>query len=682
MADPFAFAAMPAPNAGAAASAYQQPPPQYQQQQQQQAPPQQQSLPQYQHQHQQQPQYHQQQQQYQQQQYQQPAPQAFDAAPPTPQQQHQQLVVATQPSNPYAGMVAPQPPQQQQQPQPTSWDIATSSANLNSSFVALPPTRASTATAASFDPFAVPVPAPAPPPQPQPLQQQQQQQQQQQAYPALAADPWAAASAARDPWAAAPQPMQQQQQQSYQDQPAYPPTPSYQEPQEHTQKSAYSHVSYEQNSTSHKSGGGRQSMGPPPPTSVTVHGGSNRNKGNDRSKAQNARNPYSNMLSQQVAGSNCSSLPKVELVGKRGFVLSRISFRTIVMKKWKQSFWIQYGGHTMLWFRSQGDFDDWLNNPYHSQSQRNFLIKLAINFVHDLYKPNVRGYQVTQCRTKPYGNNKAVRQFKLERWMDYGPTIAAAFGSYDAKEVDTCREAIVECMKNTPLDNGIRATGAVKEHHDRKQEEEWRKSQEERQLHFVRQKGATDGARNAAGGPPGRAYQNYTLGPGANGTGATRSNRAPSVDLFGNSNKGAMDESASVPPFFGDTGAGALVPAVNPHAAYPGAPPQQPAFYPSPTTGPPHQPQQQQSYPSPNGAPAPKGYPGQPQQQQPQQQHYPQHVPAPPAFAQQAQAPAFAQQAPAPAFAQPAGGYPQQQHQQQQPVGYPSASYPVPTHQY
>mmetsp|Transcript_24166 Transcript_24166/g.57010 ORF Transcript_24166/g.57010 Transcript_24166/m.57010 type:complete len:231 (+) Transcript_24166:292-984(+) len=36
MADPFAFAAMPAPNAGAAASAYQQPPPQYQQQQQQQ----------------------------------------------------------------------------------------------------------------------------------------------------------------------------------------------------------------------------------------------------------------------------------------------------------------------------------------------------------------------------------------------------------------------------------------------------------------------------------------------------------------------------------------------------------------------------------------------------------------------------------------------------------------------
>jgi hypothetical protein len=62
-----------------------------------------------------------------------------------------------------------------------------------------------------------------------------------------------------------------------------------------------------------------------------------------------------------------------------------------------------------------------------------------------------------------------VRQFKLERWMDYGPTIAAAFGSYDPKEVDALREAIVECMRNTPLDGGIRATGAVRQHNEQSQ---------------------------------------------------------------------------------------------------------------------------------------------------------------------------------------------------------------------
>ena len=155
-----------------------------------------------------------------------------------------------------------------------------------------------------------------------------------------------------------------------------------------------------------------------------------------------SRNKYSEELAQN-APPGSSPLPKAELVRKKGFVLSRISFRTIVMKKWKQAFWVQYGPHTMLWFRSQADFDDWLNNPYHNQAQRNFLIKLAVNFVHDLYKPSVRGYQVTQCRTKAYGN-KMIRQFKLERWMDYGPTIAAAFGSYNPKEVDDLREALVD----------------------------------------------------------------------------------------------------------------------------------------------------------------------------------------------------------------------------------------------
>jgi len=168
-------------------------------------------------------------------------------------------------------------------------------------------------------------------------------------------------------------------------------------------------------------------------------------------------------------------LPKAELVKKSGWVLSRISFRTILTKKWKQSYWVQYGSHTMLWFRTQQDFDDWLNNPYHNQAQRNFLIKLAVNFVHDLYKPNVRGYQVTQSRAKPYGN-KMVRQFKLERWMDYGPTIAAAFGSYDPHEVDKLRAAIVECMKNTPLEGGVRPTGAIKQHHEEQAEKAARRT--------------------------------------------------------------------------------------------------------------------------------------------------------------------------------------------------------------
>lgn len=172
-------------------------------------------------------------------------------------------------------------------------------------------------------------------------------------------------------------------------------------------------------------------------------------------------NKYSQVLAA-VAPPDAAPLPQGDKVIKSGYVLSRISFRTIMLKKWKQTYWVQYGPHTMVWFRNYADFDDWLNNPYLTQQQRNYLIKLAVNFVHDLYKPNVRGYQVTQARSKQYGN-KILKQFKLERWMDFGPTIAAAFASTDPKEVDELRLALVECMRNTPIGDGIRATGAVRQ---------------------------------------------------------------------------------------------------------------------------------------------------------------------------------------------------------------------------
>jgi len=562
---------------------------------------------------------------------QQPAPPQQQYQQP-PQQQEQSLVVAQQPSNPYAGMVAPQQP-----PQASPWDAP--AAAPTSSFAA-PAMTESTRSSASFDPFAAPpppAPAPAPVYTPAPAPQQ------------APGYPPAPAPAVQDPWAAPP-PAQSYsepppQQQSYQvPAPAPAPNDSYgQQP-----------PSYPDNNNYGGYGGSESSR------QIVPSNGNNNYDDSNYEKNKQMRNPYSQHLSQQVAGSKASGLPKAELVGKKGYVLSRISFRTIVMKKWKQSFWVQYGGHTMLWFRNEQDFNDWLNNPYHTQMQRNFLIKLAINFVHDLYKPNVRGYQVTQCRTKPYGNNKVVRQFKLERWMDYGPTIAAAFGSYDSKEVDACREAIVECMKNTPLDNGIRATGAVKEHHERKQQEELQQYQGQ-------------GQQQNAG------YNNYSMNDanGANTMKGPRSNSTP--DLLGDMGGRVGDDSASVPPggyaapptadLLGDFG-GAIVPAVNPNAAYPGAPsapanPAPPAFYPS--SPPPQQPQYQQPYPTQAPAPAygapapaPQAYPGYQQQQAPQ---YPGQAPAP-AFAQAPQQPGYGYQQP------PAPG------------GYPGASYPVPTQQF
>lgn len=147
-----------------------------------------------------------------------------------------------------------------------------------------------------------------------------------------------------------------------------------------------------------------------------------------------------------------SKLPNFDLVTHSGYCLSRISFRTILIKKWKQVFWVVYGSNQVLFFRSNADFEDWASNPYLSNVQREFLVKLKIDFVEDLYQANCRGYQVTSQRLKAY-QNKMLHQFKLERWMDYGPTIAAAFASSNENEVNNLRTVFSEMMKRSPQNN-------------------------------------------------------------------------------------------------------------------------------------------------------------------------------------------------------------------------------------
>jgi hypothetical protein len=177
---------------------------------------------------------------------------------------------------------------------------------------------------------------------------------------------------------------------------------------------------------------------------------------------------HAEYLAENSASHLSSPLPRQELVHHSGYVLSRISFRTVLMRKWKQTFWIQYGPTQLLFFRSFSDYEDWLNNPYHTAKAREFLVKLRVDFVADLKKSSVMGYQVTQVRRKPYGKN-VMLHFKLERWMDYGPTIAAAFaareeemlnspthhrgraggdGQNDSNDVAALRKIILGCMRN------------------------------------------------------------------------------------------------------------------------------------------------------------------------------------------------------------------------------------------
>jgi len=149
-----------------------------------------------------------------------------------------------------------------------------------------------------------------------------------------------------------------------------------------------------------------------------------------------------------------SPLPDFDLVTHSGYSLARISFRTILIKKWKQIFWVSYGDSKVLIFRSSADFEDWISNPYLTKAQRDFLVKLEIDVVQDMFKPNIRGYQTTNQRLKAY-NSEMLYQFKLERWMDYGPTIAAAFGSRNEREIYHLRTIFGEMIKRAQKSHAV-----------------------------------------------------------------------------------------------------------------------------------------------------------------------------------------------------------------------------------
>jgi len=159
-------------------------------------------------------------------------------------------------------------------------------------------------------------------------------------------------------------------------------------------------------------------------------------------------------------------LPDVDKITHSGYSLARISFRSILIKKWKQVYWITYGTTKILVFRSNTDFEDWVSNPYLTKVQRDFLVKMEVDLVQDANTMNVKGYQVTNLRCKSY-QSSMLHQFKLERWMDYGPTIAAAFASQQEQDVYNLRTIISEMMKMHPQQSQHMDNRALAIHHAR-----------------------------------------------------------------------------------------------------------------------------------------------------------------------------------------------------------------------
>jgi hypothetical protein len=115
---------------------------------------------------------------------------------------------------------------------------------------------------------------------------------------------------------------------------------------------------------------------------------------------------------------NPSPLPLPELIHATGPIMTRTSLRSLVMKKWHPSYWMQYGMYELLIFRSKDHMDDWRYNPYHGKKQRDFLVKLHIGFMADMIPAaaaaegggnkgtTLLGHRILPVKKKSYGKNE------------------------------------------------------------------------------------------------------------------------------------------------------------------------------------------------------------------------------------------------------------------------------------
>jgi hypothetical protein len=116
---------------------------------------------------------------------------------------------------------------------------------------------------------------------------------------------------------------------------------------------------------------------------------------------------YTLSLFHAEADEGPASLPDWNQIKHSGTCLARISLRTLVMKKWKQIFWISYGDHTMLFFKSRFHFEDWAMDPNLSTRQREGLVKLRVDFLNldastRKDTEHIRGFQASMIKGKQY----------------------------------------------------------------------------------------------------------------------------------------------------------------------------------------------------------------------------------------------------------------------------------------
>ena len=103
--------------------------------------------------------------------------------------------------------------------------------------------------------------------------------------------------------------------------------------------------------------------------------------------------------------SNISPLPNSDYVNDTGVIYTRVSWRSLLMRKWRRCVWLHYGRASLYLFRTEEDVNSWLLNQTLTFKQRNDLIKVKFEFRDEVRKSHVRGYKLTTTKKKAYDKN-------------------------------------------------------------------------------------------------------------------------------------------------------------------------------------------------------------------------------------------------------------------------------------
>lgn len=120
---------------------------------------------------------------------------------------------------------------------------------------------------------------------------------------------------------------------------------------------------------------------------------------------------------------NC---PSEDMIYDSGTILIKIK-RWPFRHTFQEHYWIKYGRHSLYFFLSKRDADQWIHNKSLTKEERQKLVKLYIDFERDSVSEHIIGYKSTCTYYRNYRQFGELHVSKLYQWKSPGTVAVGTF---------------------------------------------------------------------------------------------------------------------------------------------------------------------------------------------------------------------------------------------------------------